>query len=82
MSVAYVPAKPNPIVVIGSLVPVVVFRATTLGTTTVDIVVPGLSKVTDAIVQIVDSGDRVVTSDADITYSGNVITIADGGSFS
>lgn len=82
MAVVFTPAKPNPLVAIGSLVPVVVFTVTTLGTTTVDIVVAGLSKVTAAIVQITDSGGNVVTSDVDITYSGNTITIADGSSFS
>ena len=82
MAVVLTPTKPNPLIVIGSLVPVVVFTATTLGTTTVDIVVPGLSKVTASVVQITDSGGNVVTSDADITYSGNTITIADGSSFS
>lgn len=82
MAVVYAPTKVNPLIVIGSLVPVVVFTATTLGTTTVDLVVAGLSKVTAAIVQITDSGGNVVTSDVDITFDGNTITLADGSSFS
>ena len=82
MAVVFTPTKPNPLVAVGSLVPMVAFTATTLGTTTVDLVVAGLSKVTAAIIQITDSGGNVVTSDVDITYSGNTITIADGSSFS
>lgn len=76
-----VPAIPNPIMVIGSLVPVVVVRVTSPGTSSVAVAIPGLSKVTDAVVQILDSGDNIVTADADITFSGNIITIADGATY-
>lgn len=40
-----------------------------------------LNSVDGWIVQIYDSGNRVKTSDADITVSGNVMTIAAGGTF-
>lgn len=40
-----------------------------------------LSAIAAAIVQIVDSGNQVVTSDADITWSGATLTVADGSSF-
>lgn len=40
-----------------------------------------LTTISTAIVQVVDSGDNVVISDADITWSGANITVADGGTF-
>jgi len=41
----------------------------------------GLSSVSAHIVQVLDTGNRVVTSDADITESSGALTVADGGSF-
>ena len=40
------------------------------------------SRITGAVVQVLDNGNNIVTSDADITWSGNVLTIANGSSFS
>lgn len=77
-----VPSVPGPIMNVGSLTPVVVMRVTSPGTSTVTIKIPGLSKVTDAIVQIIDSGNNDVTAGVDITFSGNTIVIADGGAYS
>lgn len=57
------------------------YKITSPGTTTVDVVLPGMTTIKGAIVQILDSGNRVATSDADITWSGNTMTIADGGTF-
>lgn len=41
----------------------------------------GLSSITTHIVQILDSGNNVVTSDADITKSGGNLTVADGATY-
>lgn len=52
------------------------------GTTSVAIPIPGMLTVEGLKgLVILDSGDRVATSDADVTWSGNTVTIADGGSF-
>lgn len=58
------------------------YKITSPGTTTVTVKLPQLSLIKGAIVQILDSGNRVATSDADLTWSGNSLTIADGGTFS
>ena len=41
----------------------------------------GLTTVSMALVQVVDSGDRVLTSDADITWSAGNIVVADGATY-
>lgn len=58
------------------------YKITSPGTTTVTVKLPQLTLIKGAIVQILDSGNRVATSDADITWAGNALTIADGGTFS
>jgi hypothetical protein len=61
---------------------VVAFKVTISGTTTTEsIKIPGLSAIHGAIVQVLDSGNNVVTTDADVTWSGNSLTIADGSTF-
>lgn len=59
-----------------------VAKVTAPGTATVTIPMPGLRTVKGAIVQVLDSGNRVVTSDADVTFSGGNVVVADGGTFS
>lgn len=68
--------------IVGVFGNVVHAKVTSPGTTTVDVKLPQLTLIKGAIVQILDSGNRVATSDADITWSGNTMTIADGGTFS
>lgn len=58
------------------------YKITSPGTTTVTVKLPEITLIKGAIVQVLDSGDRVATSDADVTWSGNSLTIADGGTFS
>lgn len=67
---------------IGAYTNVSVAKVTSPGTTTVSIPMKGLRTVKGAIVQVLDSGNRVVTSDADITFSGDKVIVADGGTFS
>jgi hypothetical protein len=67
---------------VGSALPIVAFTVSVTGTTTSeDITVQGLRVVRGVILQVRDTGNNVVTSDVDVTFSGNVITIADGASF-
>lgn len=68
--------------VVGLMMPLVAYKVTSPGTTTVTIKAEGLREVEWATVQVLDSGNRVATSDADVTWSGDEITVADGGSFS
>lgn len=73
---------PKLLEVIGSFPSASVIKVTISGTTTSeDIAIPGLSTIHGAIVTVLDSGDRAATSDIDVTWSGNVLTLADGGSF-
>jgi hypothetical protein len=70
----------RPLQNIGQFAPVVAFKVTISGTTTSEAIkVPGLSSIHGAIVQVLDSSDGVATTDAIITWSGNTLTIADGG---
>ena len=71
----------GPIETIGSFSTIDMKKVTSPGTTSVDIVMD-LKKILSVIVQVLDSGNNVVTSDADITFSGNTVTVADGSSFS
>lgn len=77
-----IPTIPGPIMNVGSLTPIAVVRVTSPGTTSVTVKIPGFSKVTDAVVQILDSGNNDVTAGADITFPGNSVVIADGGAYS
>lgn len=75
-------SPPKLLEVIGSFPSASVIKVTISGTTTTeDIVIPGLSTIRGAVVQALDSGNRVVTTDIDVTWSGNVLTLADGGTF-
>src|SRR5574341_282968 len=68
--------------IVGTFAPVIAFRATVSGTTTTEgLVFPGLALIRGAVVQVLDSGNNVATTDADITWSGNTLTIADGSTF-
>jgi hypothetical protein len=68
--------------VIGTMVPLVLAKVTISGTTTSEaVVITQLATIRGAIVQVLDSGDRVATSDIDVTWSGNTLTLADGGTF-
>lgn len=67
---------------IGSYVPIILFKVTISGTTTSeDLTFAGLSVIHGAIIQVLDSGNNVATTDADVTWSGNVLTLADGSTF-
>ena len=58
-------------------------KVTTLGTTSLAVPINQMHSVTDVIsIVIYDSGGNVVTSDVDVTVSGNTVTVADGSSFS
>jgi hypothetical protein len=46
------------------------------------VTIPNLSVIKGAIVQCLDSGNNVATSDLDITWTGNVLTLAAGTTFS
>ncbi len=73
---------PKLLEVIGSFPSASVIKVTISGTTTSeDVVVPGLSKILGVLITVLDSGDRVATSDIDVTWSRNVLTLADGGTF-
>lgn len=41
----------------------------------------GLAHITSAIVQVLDAGNNVVTTDADVTWSAGNLTIADGATY-
>jgi hypothetical protein len=68
--------------IIGSYGPFSLIKITSPGTTSVAVRVPGMNKIDGAIVQVLTSGNNVATSDADVTWSGDTLTIADGSSFS
>lgn len=40
-----------------------------------------LGAIDGAVIQVVDSGNNVVTADADVTFSGATLTIADGSTY-
>lgn len=48
---------------------------------TLSVTVNGLRAILGAIIMVLNSGNNVATSDADVTWSGNVLTIADGSTF-
>lgn len=41
----------------------------------------GLTTIVSAIVQVLDAGNNVVTTDADVTFSGGNIIVADGSTY-
>lgn len=45
------------------------------------VIATGLGTIQGAIVQVVDSGNNVVTSDADVTFSAGNLTVADGSTY-
>jgi len=67
---------------IGIFMPVVLFKATISGTTTSEaLTFAQLSVIDGALIQVLDSGNNVATTDIDVTWSGNVLTLADGSTF-
>ena len=72
----------NPLPAIGSFLPVIACKVTISGTTTSEaITVPALTTIRGAHVQVRDTNDKAATSDIAVTWSGNVLTLADGSSF-
>lgn len=72
----------RPLPSVGHFIPMVAMKVTISGTTTSEaITIPQLTTIKGVIVQVLDSGNNVATTDADITWSGNVLTIADGSTF-
>jgi hypothetical protein len=70
----------RPLQNIGQFAPLVAFKVTISGTVTSQAIkVPGLSAIHGVIVQVIDTNGDVATADADISWSGNTLTIADGG---
>lgn len=67
--------------IVGVYGPFSLIKVTSPGTNSVAITVPGMSTIEGAMVQVLSSGNNVVTSDADVTWSGATLTIADGSSF-
>ena len=66
---------------IGSVTPMIPFSVTVSGTTTSEAVTfSQLTTIRGWVVQNIDTSDEVSTADATVTASGNVLTIADGGS--
>lgn len=45
------------------------------------VIATGLTTILGAIIQVVDAGNNVVTSDADVTFSGGNLTVADGATY-
>lgn len=73
---------PRPVEATGSMLPLVLGLVTVSGTTTSEAVVfPQLTNIKGALVQVLDSGNNVATSDIDVTWSGNTLTLADGSTF-
>lgn len=67
---------------IGAFMPIIMFKVTISGTTTSEaITFAGLAAIHGAIIQVLDSGNNVATTDVDVTWSGNVLTLADGSTF-
>ena len=60
-----------------SLVPV----AAEATANTLSVVIPCLRNIRYAIIQTLDSGNNIAVVGADVTWSGNTLTIADGGSY-
>lgn len=67
---------------VGTFLPIACVRATGLGTASCTVPMSGMSTIAGCVVMVLDSGGNSVISDADITWSGNTVTIADGASFS
>ena len=67
---------------LGSVCPIIPFSVTITGTTTSeDVTFPNIGVIKGVIVQVLDSGNNVVTTDIDVTWSGNVLTLANGSTF-
>jgi len=75
-------SPPELLPALGSYVPIIPFKATISGVTTSEnISFPQLRAIRGAMVQVLDSGNNVATSDIDVTFSTNVLTLADGATF-
>lgn len=72
----------SPLPAIGQFLPVVAAKVTISGTTTSEaITFPAFSSIRGVIVQVLDIGNNVATTDIDVTWSGNTVTLADGSTF-
>jgi hypothetical protein len=73
----------SPMAIIGSLLPMVVVKVTGADGegTSADIVIPGFETIEAVLAFCFDSGNNQTITDADITWSGNTVTIADGSTF-
>jgi hypothetical protein len=76
-------AKNNAMQVIGSFLPMGVFKVTGADGegTSADIVIPGFKSIEAVFPLAIDGGNNNQSMGMDITWSGNTITIADGGDF-
>jgi len=80
-------SPPTVLPAIGSFIPLIPFMETPANAATMDIVFPQLKNIRGVIIQVQDSGNNIVNGDteaavfADVTFSGNVLTIADGTDF-
>jgi len=78
---------PTVLPAIGSFIPLIPFSATPENATSMEIVFPQLKTIRGAMIQVQDSGNNIVNGDteaavfADVTFSGNTLTIADGTDF-
>lgn len=72
----------SPLPAIGQFIPVVAAKVTISGTTTSEaIAFPTFSTIRGVMVQVLDSGNNVATTDIDVTWSGSTVTLADGTTF-
>lgn len=72
----------SPLPAIGQFLPVVAAKVTISVTTTSEaITFPAFSTIRGVIVQVLDSGNNVATTDIDVTWTGSTITLANGSTF-
>jgi len=73
----------HPDIIAGSFPNEATVKITSPGTTTLDVVMKQMHRIQGIkSILILDSGNRVATSDVDVTFATNVVTIADGGTYS
>ncbi|RMG04686.1 MAG: hypothetical protein D6726_02910 [Nitrospirae bacterium] len=79
-------ARPGVVEVLGQFAPIACFKvvpsSSEASAGTLSVTITQLVRITGAMVQVLDSGNNVATSDIDVTWSGNVLTLANGSSFS
>jgi hypothetical protein len=76
-------AKSSPMEVIGSMLPLSIVKVTGADGegTSAAITIPGINVIEAVFPLAIDGGNNYQTMGMDITWSGNVVTIADGGDF-